>query len=84
MKKESKNIKKNKIVDQFEFDEFQKWKIEKEKERIKTHVPTIYGYARVSTEEQHLEPQIKQLKNSGENACTKHHLASYYCNILNV
>ncbi|MCZ9642696.1 recombinase family protein [Lactobacillus jensenii] len=65
MKKESKNIKKNKIVDQFEFDEFQKWKIEKEKERIKTHVPTIYGYARVSTEEQHLEPQIKQLKNSG-------------------
>ena len=30
MKKESKNIKKNKIVDQFEFDEFQKWKIEKE------------------------------------------------------
>ncbi len=61
MKKRQKNIKKDKIVDQFEFDEFQKWKIEKERERIKNHVPTIYGYARVSSRDQHL----KQLKDSG-------------------
>ena len=61
MKKRQKNIKKDKIVDQFEFDEFQKWKIEKERERIKNHVPTIYGYARVSSRDQHLKP----LKDSG-------------------
>ncbi len=65
MKNSKKRIENRKIVNKTEFDEFQKWKVEKEKERIRNHVPTIYGYARVSTRDQHLEPQVEQLKDSG-------------------
>lgn len=65
MKKRQNSDRKIKKVSQTEFEEFQKWKYDKEKERIENHVPTIYGYSRVSTREQHLEPQVKQLKDSG-------------------
>lgn len=43
-----KIIKNNKIVNKLEFDEFQKWKIEKEQERIRNHTLTIYGYVRAN------------------------------------
>lgn len=56
---------KTKRVSKEEFDEFKKWQADQEKQRIENHVPTKYGYARVSTREQKLEAQVEDLKQAG-------------------